>query len=70
MMKISNLIILGILEDSNATTTVREILKIILPDSDCPILNNRVGDPKTSKMPRPIRIGLSSFKEIEPNNLP
>jgi hypothetical protein len=63
MMKVSNLIFMGVPEDTKATTTVREILKIILPDSDRPIMDNRVGDPKTSKMPRPMRIGLSSFEE-------
>jgi hypothetical protein len=63
MMKLSNLIIMGVPKDRRGTTTVREILKIILPEFDRPIVENRVGDPKTSKIPRPIRIALSSFDE-------
>jgi prefoldin subunit 5 len=58
-----NLVFMGVPENHDAINTVKAILHIILPDFNLNIDNNRLGNVDTSKLPRPMRIPLSTLDE-------
>jgi hypothetical protein len=61
-----NLVFMGVSEDDDAVTKVKAVLEIILPDRNFDIDNNRLGNPDTSKLPRPMRVELSTIGEKRP----
>jgi hypothetical protein len=58
-----NLVFMGVPEDDDAITKVKAILNIIHPDFNLDIENNRLGNPETSKLPRPMRVALPTIEE-------
>jgi hypothetical protein len=61
--KQNNLVFMGVPENEEATSKVKAILQIILPDLQMDIEIHRLGNVDTCKLPRPIRIALSSVDE-------